>query len=79
MSTFRKGEDETDPFCLNGIPSIVIESIRISKKCRLVPQKSNLSFRSTVGIKNSDFQTILINSKKIQKNVKFGLQAHLNI
>ena len=30
--------------------------------------------------KNNDFQTILINSKKIQKkNVKFGLQAHFNI
>ena len=29
--------------------------------------------------KNNDFQTILINSKKIPKNVKFGLQAHFNI
>ena len=28
--------------------------------------------------KNS-FQTNLINSKKISKNVKFGLQAHFNI
>ena len=27
----------------------------------------------------SDFQSGLINSKKIPKNVKFGLQAHLNI
>ena len=26
-----------------------------------------------------DFQSSLINSKKIPKNVKFGLQAHLNI
>ena len=29
--------------------------------------------------KISDFQSGLINSKKISKNVKFGLQAHLNI
>ena len=29
--------------------------------------------------KNNDFQTILINSKKIPKNIKFGLQAHFNI
>jgi len=27
----------------------------------------------------SDFQSGLINSKKIPKNVKFGLQAHFNI
>ena len=27
----------------------------------------------------SDFQSGLINSKKIQKNVKFGLQAHINM
>ena len=27
----------------------------------------------------SDFQSGLINSKKISKNVKFGLQAHFNI
>ena len=26
----------------------------------------------------SDFQSGLINSKQIQKNVKFGLQAHIN-
>ena len=29
--------------------------------------------------KINDFQSGLINSKKIPKNVKFGLQAHLNI
>ena len=28
---------------------------------------------------NSSFQKCLINSKKIPKNVKFGLQAHFNI
>ena len=27
----------------------------------------------------SDFQSVLINSKKIQKNIKFGLQAHFNM
>ena len=27
----------------------------------------------------SDFRSGLINSKKIQKNVKFGLQKHINI
>ena len=27
----------------------------------------------------NDFQSGLINSKKNQKNVKFGLQAHINI
>jgi len=27
----------------------------------------------------SDFQSGLINSKKIPKNVKFGLQAHFNM
>ena len=27
----------------------------------------------------SDFESGLINSKKIQKNVKFGLQAHINM
>ena len=27
----------------------------------------------------SDFQSGLINSKKIPKNVKFGLQVHFNI
>ena len=30
-------------------------------------------------IENSGFQTGLINSKKIPKNVKFGLQAHFNM
>ena len=29
--------------------------------------------------KNSDFVPILKNRKKIQKNVKFGLQAHINM
>ena len=37
-----------------------------------------------MGIKNIKFRPlnfvpILINSKKIQKNVKFGLQAHINM
>ena len=27
----------------------------------------------------NNFQSGLINSKKIQKNVKFGLQAHINM
>ena len=27
----------------------------------------------------NDFQSGLINSKQIQKNVKFGLQAHINM
>ena len=27
----------------------------------------------------SNFQSGLINSKQIQKNVKFGLQAHINM
>ena len=29
--------------------------------------------------KNNIFQTILMNSKKNPKNVKFGLQTHINI
>ena len=29
--------------------------------------------------KNSGFQTSLINSKKVPKNIKFGLQAYFNI
>ena len=45
-----------------------------SKKRRLGPQKSSLSFCSTVGVQRG-----LINSKKIQKNVKFGLQPHINM
>ena len=30
-------------------------------------------------IENTDFKTDLINSKKLKKNVKIGLQAHFNI